>query len=271
MKVFAIRDELDKDNKNLAYLLYYENEKKFYIELPDDADLWETPLLLSSFLKRGEHTVNSYWSMMWVKQRIVPSDRQNLGQILKANGLEEYDEFSLLMLGNGRCAQDDYYLFPLTEEEVEKEFWERYQRRIEDVVPLKKGKLLVFFRNGKLKKVDVRKLCKDDIKFSAILNREDLFERVGIQTGGHGVFWSETYSISDDMLYKNGVDIPLTLEDFRKYISSRVVNTAEVVELLECSRQNVNDLVKRGKLVPVRKNQKNTLFLKSEVLQRKWN
>lgn len=156
---------------------------------------------------------------MWVRQRIVPPDRQNIGQILKANGLEEYDEFSLLMLGSGRCAQDDYYLFPLSEEEVEETFRERYQKRIEDVVSLKNGELLAFFRNGKLKKVD----------------------------------------------------IPLTLEDFRKYISSRVVNTAEVVELLECSRQNVNDLVKRKKLVPVKKNQKNTLFLKSEVLQRKWN
>ena len=57
MKVFAIRDEFDTSNKNLAYLFYYENEKKFYIELPDDADPWETPLLLSSFLKRGEKTV----------------------------------------------------------------------------------------------------------------------------------------------------------------------------------------------------------------------
>lgn len=45
---------------------------------------------------------------MWVRQRIVPPDRQNIGQILKANGLEEYDEFSLLMFGSGRCAQDDY-------------------------------------------------------------------------------------------------------------------------------------------------------------------
>lgn len=107
MKIFAIRDESAEVQKDLAYLLYYEIEKRFYIELPDDADPWETPLLLDSFAKRGEKTVNSYWSRIWVQQRIVPTDRQNLGEILRDNGLKEYDEFELLMLATGRCAQDD--------------------------------------------------------------------------------------------------------------------------------------------------------------------
>ena len=48
MRTFAIRDELDDSKKDLAYLLYYENDKKFYIELPEEADPWETPLLLAS-------------------------------------------------------------------------------------------------------------------------------------------------------------------------------------------------------------------------------
>ena len=43
MKTFAIRDGNDPSEKDLAYLLYYEKEKVFYIELPDDADPWETP------------------------------------------------------------------------------------------------------------------------------------------------------------------------------------------------------------------------------------
>ena len=62
MKIFAIRDESAQEQKDLAYLLYYEQEKRFYIELPENADAWETPLLLDSFVKRGETTVNSYWS-----------------------------------------------------------------------------------------------------------------------------------------------------------------------------------------------------------------
>lgn len=78
MKIYAIRDESVQEQKDLAYLLYYGREKQFYIELPENADAWETPLLLDSFVKRGETTVNSYWSKIWVQQRIVPIDRQNI-------------------------------------------------------------------------------------------------------------------------------------------------------------------------------------------------
>ena len=67
MKIFAIRDESAADQIDLAYLLYYEMEKRFSIELPENADPWETPLLLSSFVKNGETSINSYWSKMWVQ------------------------------------------------------------------------------------------------------------------------------------------------------------------------------------------------------------
>lgn len=60
MKIYAIRDESAEVQKDLAYLFYYEIEKQFYIELPENADPWETPLLLDSFVKRGEMTVNAY-------------------------------------------------------------------------------------------------------------------------------------------------------------------------------------------------------------------
>ena len=62
MRIFAIRDGNANVPKDLAYLFYYEKDKTFYIELPEGADEWETPLLLSSFVKRGETTVNPYWS-----------------------------------------------------------------------------------------------------------------------------------------------------------------------------------------------------------------
>ena len=98
MKIFAIRDESADVQKDLAYLIYYEVEKKFYIELPQGADPWETPLLLDSFARENETTVNSYWSKVWVQQRIIPTDRQNIREVLRDNHLEEYDEYELLML-----------------------------------------------------------------------------------------------------------------------------------------------------------------------------
>lgn len=48
-EIFAVRDEDNTTNKAVAYLFYYEKEKRFYIELPEEADPWETPLILSFF------------------------------------------------------------------------------------------------------------------------------------------------------------------------------------------------------------------------------
>ena len=270
MKIFAIRDETDPASKDIAFLIYYERDKRFYIELPENADPWETPLLLSSFLKRGEHTVNAYWSITWVQQRITPSDRQNLGQILKDNGLEAYDEFDLLMLADGRCAQDDYYLVSVSEEDLPESFVRRFQKKVEDVVPLTKKQLLVFFRDGNVKKCDVESFLANDKAFSPIWKDENLFRSVSIQPGGYGVCWGENLNIADDVLYDRGKDVPLSLEDFRRFVESRVVNTAEAAELLGCSRQNIEDLIRRNKLHFIKATPKNKLFLKSEIIQRNW-
>lgn len=270
MKIFAIRDETDFTDKDIAYLIYFEQDKRFYIELPDDADPWETPLILSSFLEKGQRTVNAYWSEMWVRQRIVPSDRQNLGQILKANDLETYDEFELLMLADGRCAQDDYYLTPVSEGDFPENFILRFQKKVEDVIPLAKRRLLVFFRDGSVKKCDLEPILAESNSFSPIIRSEELFRHVSIQPAGYGISWGENLNIADETLYNCGVDIPLTLDDFRQFVASRIVNTAEAAEILECSRQNIDDLIRRGKLHPVKATPRNNLFLKSEIIQRKW-
>lgn len=270
MRVFAIRSEDDIHNKDLAYLLYYEKEKRFYIELPDDADEWETPLILSSFLKRGQKTINSYWSLKWVQQRIVPTDRQNIGQILKDNGMKEYDEFQLLIAGDGRCAQDDYYLVEISEEQLLETMRDRYEKRLEDVVPLKNGHLLSFFRDGSAKKVNVKRLLAYDLKFSRIMKEQNLFDQVKVQPGGYGICWDEHLTVPDYMLYDEGEELLLSLDDFRSFVTNRVVNTAEAMDILDCSRQNMNDLIKRGKIEPVKKEAKSTLFLKSDIEQRLW-
>ena len=270
MKIFAVKDEEDFSRKALAYLLYYERPKQFYIELPDDADPWETPLILSSFAKQGERTINAYWSKLWVQQRIVPMDRQNLGQILKDNGLKEYDEFDLLMLADGRCAQDSYYLEPIGASDLPDSFLLRYQKKVEDVVPLNHANLLVFFRDGSVKKYNATVLLSGKTQFRQLLKNENLFRKVNVQPGGYGICWGENLTITDSELYEHGKPIPLSMEDFRDFVSYRIVGTREATEILDCSRQNIDDLVRRDKLHPVKTDSKNKLFLKSEILQRNW-
>ena len=257
MKIFAIRDETMSEQVDLAYLLYYESEKRFYIELPENADPWETPLILSSFVKRGEKTVNSYWSKLWVQQRIVPTDRQNLGQILKDNHLKEYDEFELLMLAKGRCAQDDYYLVPIEEDQLPKEILQRFQRRIEDVVPLDDYCLLVFFRDGSVRKCNLKDHFQKTKAFQILLNREEYFNSYKVQPGGYGVEWDVNMSVSDAMLYRIGKKVPLSAADFRNYIVHGVVNVAEAADILGCTRQNIEYLTKTEKLFLLKKNRQN--------------
>lgn len=72
MRIFAIKDDTLSQKSVLGFLIYYENAKAFYIELPDDADPWETPLLLSSFVKRGERSVSSYWSVYGCSSVLFP-------------------------------------------------------------------------------------------------------------------------------------------------------------------------------------------------------
>ena len=270
MKIFAIRDDSMLVQTDLAYLLYYEIEKRFYIELPEDADPWETPLILSSFAKRGERTVNSYWSKLWVQQRIIPSDRQNLGRILKDNGLDEYDEYELLMLANGRCAQDDCYLVPVDEAQLPTEVRQRFLTRIEDVIPLEDFCLLVFFRDGSVKKCDLRSHFENTKALQVLLNRADAFCSFTLQPGGYGVEWDINMSVSDSMLYAMGTQVPLSATDFQSFVVHRIVNVAEAAEILGCTRQNIEYLTRTDKLHPVKSSGKNTLYLKSEILKRNW-
>lgn len=270
MKIFAIRDESEKENKNLAYLLYYEVEKRFYIELPEQADFWETPLLLSSFIKKNEKTVNSYWSKVWVQQRIIPTDRQNIGQVLRDNELHEYDEYDLLMLSMGRCAQDDYYLVPMEESELPLKIRRRFLKKVEDVIPLENYNLLVFFRDGKVRKCNMKPYFESHASFQILLKNAAYFQRVQIQTDGYGITWNDNMNIADSVLYGMGVKIPLVMEDFKSFVAERVINSAQAAEILNCSRQNVEDLTRRGKLHPIQSSAKNTLYLKSEVLKRNW-
>ena len=82
--------------------------------------------------------------------------------------------------------------------------------------------------------------------------------------------WDINMSVSDSMLYRIGKKVPLTASDFRNFVTHRVINATEAAELLGCSRQNVIDLTKRGKLHPLKTSDKNTLYLKSEILKRNW-
>lgn len=45
-----------------------------------------------------------------MRERVIPPERQNIGQILRENNMAFYDEFPLLVSNQGRSCQDECYL-----------------------------------------------------------------------------------------------------------------------------------------------------------------
>ena len=58
-------------------------------------------------------------------------------------------------------------------------------------------------------------------------------------------------------------------EEFIELVQSEILNTTEVLEELQISRQALNSLVKRGKIVPVKELSRDRLFLKEDIEYRK--
>ncbi len=141
--------------------------------------------------------------------------------------------------------------------------------KVIDVVPLLDLELLVFFEDGAVKKFDVKKLFEQWPEYRALEN-ESLFKKIKVEAGGYGISWNEELDCSEGELYQNGVDVPLQLDDFRAFAENNLISTHEASCLLECSKQNIDDLVRRKKLHPIKKDQRYNLFLKCEVVARIW-
>ena len=54
-------------------------------------------------------------------------------------------------------------------------------------------------------------------------------------------------------------------DDFKAYLQQELIDTAGAAELMGCTRQNIQDLVSRGRIKPVMTLRNNFLFLRSEL------
>jgi len=57
-------------------------------------------------------------------------------------------------------------------------------------------------------------------------------------------------------------------EELASWIANEVVSTAEAMEILGCTRQNLHKFVTTGKLVPIKETNRERLFWRSDVLTR---
>ncbi|XRD24035.1 helix-turn-helix domain-containing protein [Lysinibacillus fusiformis] len=58
-------------------------------------------------------------------------------------------------------------------------------------------------------------------------------------------------------------------EEFIKLVQTEILTSSEVLEELQISRQSLNSLVKRGKLIPIKELPRDRMFLREDVEARK--
>ena len=110
MRAFDIYDASKRKRKACARLTYDERTGEMRIAIAPWASSGDLPLMLGLFVERGEREVPDRWARKWVEERVPPQGRQNLGEILRANRLDAYDEVALLAAACGRSSQDDFLL-----------------------------------------------------------------------------------------------------------------------------------------------------------------
>lgn len=263
MKVCSIYNSLDKNKTPVAFLLYYDKDDYYRIIIRETDHIEHLPFLFTIFLEKGIHSLNSDWSRKWVESRIVPAERQNIGQILKDCGLTFYDTYRLLIKSKGICSHDDFAV-----EEISVTEYSTYLHRevsIQDIVS-DGEEYLVFFSND-----ETRKYVSDEFKLNEgqqrYLNEHQYDYR--IMPGGYEINWNDVVTLDVEYLRKNGEKTDISYNYFKNFLKNNVASTSDVCEELDCTRQNVDELVKKRKLTPVLSYPKNKIFLKAEIGRRK--
>ena len=110
MIAFDIVDGRRRGARPCGQLIRNTVEDGWLIRIAETAEPSGVPVLLALALEKGDREIGMPWAARWVQERLVPAGRQNLGEILRAHGLREYDEVALLAEGRGACSHDDFVL-----------------------------------------------------------------------------------------------------------------------------------------------------------------
>ena len=270
MKAYAIYDEDVEAKCPIGYLYYYDKCNEFIIELSSELDRWNTPLLFSSYVENNIYTIPKAASLLWVKERVIPSGRQNIGSILKNHKMKQYNEMKLLELSGGRCSQDNCYIKKVEYEDIPLEIRKRSEDNVLECFTSGEHDVICLFEDDTVRRVDLTKLIEINGKIAAVLKNEAVFLSVKVGVGGYSIVFNETIEIEKRILKKAGTKINISVRDFYHFTRENIVDTARACEILGCSKQNLTYLIIKGKLKPIKPNLKENLFFRGEVERNSW-
>ena len=265
MKIFDI---LDADRKDPAgILMYYEKSGTFIIELQDHLDEWTAPLLFTGLVRHRVFTVPRDISLMWVRERLIPPSRQNIGMILSNHKLESYDEIKMLEITRGICSQDSLYI--KGRDSLPEYVLRRQEKNLLDCVVCSECRLICFFADDTIRVIDLKDI-KENEGVDKVLSNEKLYQTGMISPGGYAVTFNDSIDIPAYILHRAGTELPVKRQDLMAFIQRNILDTTESGRLMGCTRQNISYLVKKNRLQPVKEEIKGNLYLKGELLKNTW-
>ncbi|MGN0406947.1 MAG: hypothetical protein ACI4EJ_01690 [Bacteroides sp.] len=265
MKIYAIYDKEVLGKQALGYLFYYEKSNEYIIELIEGLDEWDAPILFQGLVRKNIYTVPKDISALWVKERVIPSGRQNIGNILKNAKMKEYNEMALLALSKGKCSQDSCYIEEISCDDLPEEIRKRSNNNINECFVAENKQIICMFKDNTVRKLDLSELKADNKDISYILKNDDLLHSVKVGVGGYSISFNDTIEISSAVIREKGVLLPITANDILAFVRTNIVNTTTSCEMLQCSRQNLSYLVKTKKITPIIYGTKENLYTKGDI------
>lgn len=110
MRTFEIVSTLGRRKTPVAWLHYDEASSTAEIDISPSARIGHVPAMFDRHIELGQLHVNAAQTANWVQERVPPSSRHNIDDVLKANGLDSYDPYQLLISKSGKSSQDDFML-----------------------------------------------------------------------------------------------------------------------------------------------------------------
>lgn len=269
MKIYAICNTLRDLNNPVGFLFHYEKQNDFIIELNENLTFKEAPILFQKFVKNSTYVLGKHDSYLWVKERIVPSDRQNIGAILNKAKLTKYDEMSLLKIGKGKSSQDDCYIINISKDLLPKYVLKRQQKNIEHCYYCGDNNIVCTLFDKSVLYLDLKKLCKVNQKVKFILNKDDILQNTYPDCGGYSINIDSIIDIPAIQIRKMSNLMPFTSDLLINFVNNNLVDTSYACEVLKCSRQNLSQKIKENKIVPAKKVKKENLFYYSHILNLK--
>lgn len=110
LRKFAVKDGEYPEKPPCAMLFYDEETDGYSVEIEEWTNPADLPAILGELVKKGIRKDSGKWARRFVEERVIPSDRQNIGMIMRQLGMKYYSEFPILEYTNGRCCMDDFFL-----------------------------------------------------------------------------------------------------------------------------------------------------------------